>query len=328
MSLLELRDLSVRFHTEDGDLPAVDRCSLSVNEGETVAIVGESGSGKSALANAIMGLHGMSSHATVSGDMLFDGSNLMAFSEAEWSMRRGNAMSMVFQEPMTAFNPVMTLGDQLTEAVFLHNRVDGSVARERAAMMLKKVAIHDPSRLMASYPHELSGGMRQRAMLAMALINHPKLLIADEPTTALDVTVQAQVLSLLDQLKAEYHLTVLLITHDLGIAFGRADRIVVMYAGQIVEDRPAPDFFASPAHPYSEALLKSIPPLTKQSEPLEAIPGSVPVMTRLPSGCRFADRCSSAQPRCREAIPSLDPTGDHGRVRCYYPRQGGGALCG
>jgi oligopeptide/dipeptide ABC transporter ATP-binding protein len=304
--LLEVNDLRVAFHGEHGVVRAVDGVDFAINEGEVVAIVGESGSGKSALALSVMGLVGAAANAELSGSVRFEGMQLLDASEQRLRRIRGARMAMVFQDPMSALNPVRRVGDQIAEQIRAHEPLGRAQARERAVRALRRAGVGEPERRARSYPHELSGGLRQRAMIAMALSCSPRLLIADEPTTALDVTVQAQILAELVRLRQETGMAVLLITHDLGVVAGMADRVIVMYAGQIVEQGSARELFEDPQHPYTWGLMGSIARLDRSKPPrLAAIPGAPPSPLRLPSGCRFRDRCPHAFDRCAEPVELL-----------------------
>ena len=306
MSLLDVRNLRVGFAGPRGWIQAVDSFSLTVEAGETVALVGESGSGKSVSALAIAGLLERPPAQIDTGEVLFDGADLLRKSERELARVRGAGIGYVFQDPTAALHPLMTVGEQLSEAVLVHEHVGKRAALERAVAGLAEVGIADPQLRLASFPHELSGGMRQRVMLAMALIARPRLLIADEPTTALDVTVQAQVMALLARLKRERGLAVLLITHDLALVSGFAQRTSVMYAGAVVESAPTHDLVARPAHPYTAALLASVPSLASPLDrPLAAIPGSPPDPTRLGTGCAFQPRCAFAVESCSHSRPAF-----------------------
>jgi peptide/nickel transport system ATP-binding protein len=303
--LLELQNLTVEFPSARGPVAAVREISLSVAPGETLALVGESGSGKSVTALAIMGL--LPPQARLSGGVLFEGRNLAAARPAELQSLRGRRMAMIFQEPMTALNPVMRIGDQIAEAVHAHDStLTRAQARERAIQALREVAIPSPERRWRDYPHQLSGGQRQRVMIAMAIVNRPALLIADEPTTALDVTVQAQILELLAELRRRLGLAMLFVSHDLAVVSRVSHRIAVMYAGRVVESGAARQLFESPAHPYTRGLLGSIPTLkTDRNRPLHAIEGAVPSPGALPQGCSFAPRCPLCIPACQAAMPEL-----------------------
>ncbi len=301
--LLEVSDLRVHFHTDDGVVKAVDGISYTVDAGQTIAIVGESGSGKSVSSMTIMGLT-RSKSAKISGSIRFDGTELLTASDDELRRVRGGPISMIFQDPLSSLHPMYRIGKQLVEAVRTHQDVTKAQALDRAVEMLGLVGLPEPRRRADSYPHEFSGGMRQRVMIAMALCNDPKLLIADEPTTALDVTVQAQILDLLERLKAELDTAIVMITHDLGVVAEVADDIAVMYAGRIVEKAPKDTIFSGPEHPYTWGLLRSIPRLdSPRDEELVPIPGNPPSLINPPSGCSFHPRC----PYVREAHTRVDP---------------------
>ena len=326
--LLRVRDLKTYFVTEQGSgtARAVDGVSFEVHPGETLGIVGESGCGKTVTSLSILRLiPEPPGHIRPGSFIEFEGRNLLTLAPKELRAIRGNQIAMVFQEPMTSLNPVFTAGDQIGEAAVVHQGLSRKAARRRAIDMLRLVGIPDPEERVDHYPHQLSGGMRQRVMIAMALICHPKLLIADEPTTVLDVTIQAQILELLDRLQADLGMAVMLITHDLGVVAGSADRVIVMYAGQIVEQAPTVELFARPLHPYSEGLMASVPridaPPRQGHGRLHTIPGQVPAATAWPPGCRFHPRCPYAWDRCRqEEPPLLDAgTGEPGThtVRCW-----------
>ena len=318
--LLRVRDLRTYFVSErgSGTARAADGVSFDVFPGETLGIVGESGCGKSVTSLSILRLVPEPPGHILPGSLIeFEGRNLLTLAPRELRAIRGNRIAMVFQEPLTSLNPVLTVGDQIAEAAVVHQRLSRRAARARAVEMLALVGIADPGTRVDQYPHELSGGMRQRVMIAMALVCHPQLLIADEPTTALDVTIQAQILELLDRLQAELGMAVMLITHDLGIVAGQADRVAVMYAGQVVECAPTRDLFAGTGHPYTEGLLASVPRLDRPRERLHAIPGQVPAATAWPAGCRFHPRCPYAWDRCRtEEPPLLDIAPGH-TARCW-----------
>ncbi len=314
--LLQLRDLQTHFETDDGRVRAVDGVSFDLAAGETLAVVGESGSGKSVTALSILRLIPSPPGRIVGGSVRFQGRELLDLDERAMRAVRGREISMVFQEPMTSLNPVISCGEQIAEVVRLHERASAAVARARAIEMMRWVGIPSPEQRVDEYPHQMSGGMRQRVMIAMALSCRPSLLIADEPTTALDVTIQAQILDLLRRLRRELAMAVLLITHDLGVVAENADRVVVMYAGQVVEACDVRTAFARPLHPYTAGLLLSRPRLGERRERLRTIPGQVPDPARFPAGCRFHPRCPLAQDRCREAPPLLEPVAGHG-VRCW-----------
>ncbi len=304
--LLEVSDLAVSFTTDEGVLPAVGGVSFVVEEGKTLSLVGESGCGKSVTSLAILRLLPEPQARIVRGSVRFRGRELLSLSDREMRDVRGNDISMIFQEPMTSLNPVYSIGWQIVEAIRLHRGDSRSAARARAIELLRLVGIAAPELAVDSYPHQLSGGMRQRVMIAMALACDPALLIADEPTTALDVTIQAQILELLRRLQGERGMSVLLITHDLGVVAEYADRVVVMYAGQVAEAGPVQELFAAPKHPYTKGLLGSLPRLgARRGERLVTIEGLVPDLRHLPQGCRFQDRCPMVQPRCKESEPPL-----------------------
>jgi oligopeptide/dipeptide ABC transporter ATP-binding protein len=327
--LLRVRDLKTYFVTDRASRAgggatarAVDGVSFELFPGETLGIVGESGCGKTVTSLSILRLVPEPPGHILPGSVIeFDGRNLLALAPADLRAVRGNQIAMVFQEPMTSLNPVFTVGDQIAEAAIIHQRLSRTAARARAIEMLTLVGIPDPAERVDDYPHQLSGGMRQRVMIAMALICHPKILIADEPTTALDVTIQAQILELLDRLQAELGMGVLLITHDLGVVAGHANRVAVMYAGQIVETATTTDLFDRPTHPYTEGLLAAVPRIEAPRSRLHAIPGQVPAATAWPVGCRFHPRCPYAWDKCvAEAPPLLDATAPGGSphaARCW-----------
>ena len=317
--LLEVRNLQTYFQTRAGLVRAVDGVSFYVDRGELLGVVGESGCGKSITALSVMRLIAPPGKI-VGGEILFEGENLLALSDEKMREIRGDDIAMIFQDPMTSLNPVYTVGEQIAEALRLHRKLSRKQARAATIEAMKEVAIPDPARRVDDYPHQLSGGMRQRVMIAMALACDPKLLIADEPTTALDVTIQAQILELLNELRRTRELGVILITHDLGVVAEVADRVAVMYTGRIVEESPVEELFARPKHPYTEGLLRSVPKLTeaevRKALRLETIEGVVPSPTALPPGCHFAPRCSHRMPRCEQGlIPLYDLEGGV-RVRC------------
>jgi peptide/nickel transport system ATP-binding protein len=317
--LLEIKDLQTHFPTRAGVVRAVDGVSFHIDEGELLALVGESGCGKSITALSVMRLISAPGKI-VGGEITFNGENLLAAGEERMREIRGDDIAMIFQDPMTSLNPVYTVGEQIAEALRLHRKLSRKAAREATIAAMREVAIPDPARRVDDYPHQLSGGMRQRVMIAMALACDPKLLIADEPTTALDVTIQAQILELLNELRRTRELGVLLITHDLGVVAEVADRVAVMYTGRIVEQSPVEELFARPKHPYTEGLLRSVPKLVAEhvakAVRLETIEGTVPSPTELPPGCHFAPRCQHRMPRCTEGtIPLYELEGGVG-VRC------------
>ena len=314
--LLSVKNLSTEFPVKKGIVKAVEDVSFDVDAGEILAIVGESGSGKSVTSLSVMGLLAEPGHVA-GGSMEFEGKDLVHLSEREYRALRGNDMAMIFQEPMTSLNPVYRVGKQIVEAIRTHENVSKKEARERAIDMLRKVGIPSPEKRIDDYPHQMSGGMRQRVMIAMALACNPKLLIADEPTTALDVTIQAQILDLLRRLRDDTGMAVLLITHDLGVVSETADRVVVMYCGQVVEEAEVRTLFDHPMHPYTLGLLKSIPRLEDDdSKRLYMIKGMVPNPLEMPPGCHFSDRCDSCMDICREKIPNLVDIDGH-KVRCF-----------
>jgi oligopeptide/dipeptide ABC transporter ATP-binding protein len=316
-ALLDIQDLHTHFHTTDGVVRAVDGVSFKLEEGETLGLVGESGCGKSVTALSVLRLIPRPPGEISGGPLLFRGENLLAKSEKEMRKIRGNAISMIFQEPMTSLNPVFTCGFQIMEAIQLHQKLDRARARERAIEMLRVVGIPSPEQRVDEYPHQLSGGMRQRVMIAMALSCNPALLIADEPTTALDVTIQAQILDLIARLRREFGMSVLIITHDLGVVAEVADRVAVMYAGKVAEYAAVRDLFARPLHPYTQGLLSSIPRLGTDLERLQVIPGTVPNPLEFPAACRFHPRCPLVVDRCRQEEPPLVPHGDGHLTACW-----------
>ncbi len=320
--LLEVEDLRTWFYTRDGIVRAVDGVSYRVHHGETLAVVGESGCGKSVTSLSVLRLIASPPGKIVSGRLAFAGRDLLGLSEAEMRAIRGNEISMIFQEPMTSLNPVLTIGSQIAEALVLHAGLDQRGALARAVEMLHLVKIPEPERRVTQYPHELSGGMRQRVMIAMALACSPKLLIADEPTTALDVTIQAQILDLMRELKAKTGAAIVLITHDLGVVAEMAQRVVVMYAGRKVEEAPVAALFARPLHPYTRGLLGSIPRLAQEAagggrKRLAEIPGMVPSLKEAVPGCLFAPRCPHATARCAAEYPPLEEKDGGHWVACW-----------
>jgi len=322
--LLRVQGLRTHFFTDKGVVRAVDGVDLEIGERETLGLVGESGCGKSVTALAIMRLVPNPPGKIVSGSILFDGQDLCLLSEPELCHIRGHKIGMVFQEPMTSLNPVFTIGYQITEPMLLHLDISRREARDRALELLRLVGIAAPERCFDSYPHQLSGGMRQRAMIAMALACQPKLLIADEPTTALDVTIQAQIMELLQRLKAEQGLAILLITHDLGVVAEAADRVAIMYAGQVVEEAPVEELYSRPKHPYTVGLLQSVPRIDQGGAGLRlfAIPGSVPDLVSPPPGCRFHPRCFEVQEICRRQPPEYLALSPEHKVRCWLYAEG------
>jgi peptide/nickel transport system ATP-binding protein len=319
--LLDVQNLKTRFQTDDGSFYAVDDVSFTVKKGQTLGIVGESGCGKSVTSLSVMRL--IQKPGTIeSGKVLFKGQNLLGKTDEQMRSIRGNEMAMIFQEPMTSLNPVFTIGDQIEEAVLLHQKdLNKKQARERAIDMLRIVGIPAPEKRFHEFPHQLSGGMRQRVMIAMAISCNPELLIADEPTTALDVTIQAQILDLMRKLQKEFNAGMILITHDLGVVAEMCQDVAVMYAGRIVEFGTAEDIFYRPKHPYTRGLLDSIPHFETghKLERLKTVKGMVPSLYNLPKGCRFADRCPYAQDDCRAIYPTLENLRGVHKVACHHP---------
>ncbi len=313
--ILQVKGLKTYFYTDEGVLPGVDGLDFDLDRGQMLAIVGESGCGKSVTSLSILRIIQSPPGRIVAGEILYDGTDLLKLSEKEMRKIRGNQISMIFQEPMTSLNPVFTVGQHLVEGLMLHQQLERKAARERAIQMLELVGIPSPQRVIDEYPHQLSGGMRQRVMIAMALSCNPKILIADEPTTALDVTIQAQILRLISQLREKMGTSVILITHDLVAEV--ADQVMVMYAGQAVEYAGVNELFAKPLHPYTEGLLKSVPVLGRKVDTLYSIPGTVPNPKDYPKGCRFAPRCAYRQERCDQEAPPLYDMGGGRRVRCF-----------
>jgi peptide/nickel transport system ATP-binding protein len=309
MALLEVRDLKTAFRTDDGVVRAVDGVSFTVEKGQTLGIVGESGSGKSVTCLTIMGLNAKRNTITT-GEAIWKGEDLLSMPSRKLRQLRGNDIAMIFQDPMTSLNPVHTIGRQLVEAIQLHQDVSNKVARARALELLKAVGIPRAERRLDDYPHQFSGGMRQRVMIAMALVNDPDLLIADEPTTALDVTTQAQILNLIDKLQDDFGSAVIMITHDLGVIAEIADDVVVMYAAEVAEQAPVENLFKRPAHPYTWGLLGSLPRLDADVERLVQIQGSPPSLLNPPRGCRFHPRCPYVMSVCKEQDPTLAPVRD------------------
>ena len=316
--LIEVQNLRTSFRTDAGILYAVDNVSFQIARGETLCLVGESGCGKSVSALSIMRLVPDPPGLIESGSILYRDEDLLKKSEKKMRQIRGNNVAMIFQEPMTSLNPVFTCGSQIMEAIMIHMNVDKKTAREKTVEMLRKVEIPAPEQCFNKYPHQMSGGMRQRVMIAMALACNPDLLIADEPTTALDVTIQAQILGLLDELKDEFNMGILLITHDMGVVAEVADRVAVMYAGQIVESGTVGEIFAQPSHPYTYSLLQSIPSLTITKDRLTTIAGTVPDPLNLPEGCRFNPRCFLADEDCRSSEPDIMPIDNGKETRCFH----------
>ena len=321
--LLRVEDLQVSFFTDSGEVKAVRGVSFGLNKKETLGIVGESGCGKSATVSAIMRLLPTPPAKIKEGSVSFEGTDLLKLPEREILKVRGNRISMIFQEPMTALNPVMTIGDQIMESMLIHENISKAEAKERMLKLLKLVEIPSAEKRAQDYPHQLSGGMRQRVMIAMALSCNPDLLIADEPTTALDVTIQAQILELLKKMRSELHMSVLLITHDMGIVAENCDRVAVMYAGQIVEIADVVTIFKNPSHPYTRGLLKAIPKMNEKVDRLYNINGLVPRFNELPPGCAFSGRCPYCREACKTEKQELVDIGDGHFVRCRYYDQCG-----
>lgn len=315
-TLLEVEDLRTYFATEGGDAKAVDGVSFSIGAGKTLAVVGESGCGKTVTALSILQLIPQPPGRFVSGAIRFEGRDLLKIPRNELRSIRGGAIAMIFQEPGTSLNPVFTVGWQIAEAIRLHRKLPASQIREEVLRSLRAVHVSDPERRLDQYPHEMSGGMKQRVMIAMALSCNPRLLIADEPTTAVDVTIQARILDLLRDVQAERGMAILLITHDLGVVAELADEVVVMYAGQVIERAPVEELFANPRHPYTLGLFASLPRVDRKKSRLEAIEGSVPAATRFPEGCRFRERCRFAAPECLKQPPLVALEGEH-LVACW-----------
>lgn len=315
-NILEVKQLSTIFHTDEGDIPAVNGVSFVLKAGETLGIVGESGSGKSVTSLSVMGLV-PKLNGEVKGSILFQGTELTKLSEKKMRTLRGNEIAMIFQEPMTSLNPVYTIGNQLVEAISLHMSLSKREAKKRAIDMLQRVGIPRAKEIMNEYPHQLSGGMRQRVMIAMAMSCNPSILIADEPTTALDVTIQAQILDLMRKLKEDFNTSIILITHDLGVVAEMCDRVIVMYAGKVVEEADVRTIFHDPKHPYTKGLIKSTPRLADGKKRLYSIPGNVPSVKNMPKGCSFAPRCEYAMDICYEHSPELISVGHDHQSSCW-----------
>ncbi|MFJ7737602.1 ABC transporter ATP-binding protein [Lysinibacillus sp. NPDC097287] len=316
--LLEIIGLETTFFTDDGQIPAVDHIDFSVHEGEILGIVGESGSGKSVTSLSIMGLIPSPPGKITGGQILLGGKNLAKLTDKQMQKIRGKDVAMIFQEPMTSLNPLFTIGNQLKEAILIHHpKWSKKKAFARAVEIMKLVGLPRADELLKDYPHQLSGGMRQRVMIAMALVCEPKVLIADEPTTALDVTIQAQILQLMKDVNKRLNTAVLLITHDLGVVAETCERVIVMYAGQIVEEAPVNEIFNKPLHPYTQGLIKSVPDMRFKKESLYSIPGTVPKPGSIKVGCRFAERCEFAMERCTKETPPLYTVSEHHKSRCF-----------
>ncbi|MCQ6267411.1 ABC transporter ATP-binding protein [Fictibacillus sp. WQ 8-8] len=314
--VLEVKGLRTSFQTDDGEVSVVNHIDFQVNSGEVLGIVGESGCGKSVTSLSVMGLVPTPA-GKVEGDILFKGENLTSVSEKRMRQIRGNEIAMIFQEPMTSLNPVFTIGSQLIEALQIHKKWPKKKAKAHAVEMLKMVGLPRAEELMKDFPHQLSGGMRQRVMIAMAMICSPKLLIADEPTTALDVTIQAQILELMKKLNDETDTAIMMITHDLGVVAEMCQRVVVMYAGRVVEEADVKTIFTSPKHPYTVGLIQSVPDMRDKKERLYSIPGNVPKPGSLKAGCQFAPRCAHAYERCQSETPALETLEGGQKVRCW-----------
>lgn len=320
--LLEVKDLTTAFTGDYGTNISVDHIRFYVDEGEVVCIVGESGCGKSVTSLSIMGLLGRGG-AVTDGSVLFDGKDFLGMTEKELDQIRGDQVTMIFQDPLTSLNPVFTVGNQITESIRTHMHLSGEEAKKRAVGLLERVGMPDPKGIMKKYPHTLSGGMRQRVMIAMALSCNPRLLIADEPTTALDVTIQAQIMELLRELQKENGMSMILITHDIGLVANMADRVLVMYAGQIIEEAPVAELFKNPKHPYTKALLDTVPTIRDGADrQLTAIPGIVPESYDHIKGCRFADRCKYRRPECDNPQPDYE-FGSYHWAKCVVMKEGG-----
>lgn len=322
-NLVEFKNLKTYFHTSDGVVKAVNDVSFKIKEGETVCVVGESGCGKSVTAMSLMRLIPNPPGRIESGEILFEGKDILKLTEAEMRNIRGNDVSVIFQEPMTSLNPVFKVGDQICEAIILHQKLSKEAAEKKAIEVLKIIGIPRAEEIMKAYPHELSGGMRQRVMIAMAVSCNPKLLIADEPTTALDVTIQAQILDLMRDIKKKLNTSIMLITHDLGVVAEMADYVVVMYAGKIIEEAPVEELFKNPLHPYTIGLLKSKPVLNKETgKRLYSIPGQVPNPIGMPDNCYFSSRCEKCMKVCKEKQPHLINVNERHKVACWLYEEG------
>ena len=317
MSLLQVRGLGVSFDTADGTVHAVNGVDLSVQAGRSLAVVGESGSGKSQIMFAIMGL--LAPNGTATGSVVFDGTELIGLDEAAFNRIRASGIAMVFQDPMTSLNPYMRISDQMTEVLTWHRGMSRREALAESVRLLEAMEVPDARSRIGMYPHEFSGGMRQRVLIAMALLCRPRLLIADEPTTALDVTVQSQIMRLLAEVQAEFDTAVILVTHDVGIVAGGCDEMIVLYGGRVMESGPVDRVFTAPRHPYTRGLLEAVPRLDRDDEALAAIPGEPLSMKRLPAGCPFAARCSRVIDRCHRDGPALDLHAPRHRVACHRP---------
>jgi peptide/nickel transport system ATP-binding protein len=325
--LLDVKELRTSFFTDNGEVPAVDNVSFHINEGEIVGIVGESGCGKSVTSLSIMGLIPKPPGKIVGGEIEFEGQDLVHKSEKEMRKIRGNEISMIFQEPMTSLNPLFTIGEQLMEGILIHQNITKKEAAKKSIQIMKEVGLPRAEELMKQYPHQLSGGMRQRVVIAMALTCNPKLIIADEPTTALDVTIQAQILTLMKDINKERNTAIMLITHDLGVVAEVCDRVIVMYAGKVVEEGEVKEIFRNPQHPYTRGLLHSIPQLDVKKERLYSIKGTVPKPGTIKDGCAFYKRCDEAENRCQILSPKLTETSASHSVRCWLYDEVGSEAC-
>ncbi|MEK5444168.1 MULTISPECIES: ABC transporter ATP-binding protein [unclassified Fredinandcohnia] len=322
--IIEVKGLRTSFFTDEGEIPAVDNIDFHIKEGEILGVVGESGCGKSVTSLSIMGLVPNPPGKVVGGEIIFNRENIIHYSEKKMRQIRGNEIAMIFQEPMTSLNPLFTIGNQMIEGIKIHRKWDKKKSRLKAIEIMKRVGLPRAEELMEEYPHQLSGGMRQRVMIAMAMACNPKLLIADEPTTALDVTIQSQILKLMKELNVEMNTAIMLITHDLGVVAQICERVVVMYAGKIVEEGEVSSIFKNPKHPYTKGLLKSVPDIRNKNERLYSIPGNVPKPGSIRHGCRFAERCEFAFERCSSENPELYRVDDRGhRVRCFLQTREG-----
>ena len=322
--ILEVKSLVTSFKTERGIMKAVDGESFFVKKGEMLGIVGESGCGKSVTSQSILRLYDEKYLAKITGEVLMEETDLLKLPMRQMQKIRGDKISMVFQDALSALNPVMTVGDQITETIRIHQKISAKEAREKALEIMRLVGIPAYEERFCEYPHQLSGGMRQRIMIAIALSCEPRVLIADEPTTALDVTIQAQIMDLMVDLNRKLGMSVMLITHDLAVVAETCSRVIVMYLGQIVEEALVKDIFENPAHPYTRGMMNSIPRLEEENrERLYVIKGTVPLLSQIPKGCRFAPRCPNATQKCREQMPGLVPFGEDHNVRCWYPGQKG-----
>ncbi|KZE46339.1 peptide ABC transporter ATP-binding protein [Brevibacillus parabrevis] len=322
-NIIEVKHLQTQFTRDDRKTVVLENVSFHIKKGEVLGLVGESGCGKSVTSLSIMRLFKDTTGEITQGEIVYNGTNLLSMSENDMRQIRGKEISMIFQEPMTSLNPVMKIGEQLAEAIRLHLGYSDKLAREQAVSMLTKVGIPRPREILAEYPHQLSGGMRQRIMIAMAMSCRPNLLIADEPTTALDVTIQAQILDVMKQLQADEHMSMLLITHDLGVVAEMCNRVVVMYAGRVVEEASVYDLFDEPKHPYTKGLIGSVPKIGQKRDRLDSVPGNVPTPNNMPKGCKFAPRCKEAMSICWEQEPAIAGVGENRFCRCWlYDEEG------